>query len=73
MSSNQQRPPMDAETRAAWAEELAAHYRAGKSVRVLAHTYGRSYGMVHRLLSEAGVEFRPRGGNQKSGSGGRDV
>lgn len=59
------------EAREALAEQLAARYRAGESVRVLAASTRRSYGMVHRLLEEAGVEFRPRGGNHKSGSGGR--
>jgi predicted transcriptional regulator len=42
--------------------ELVARYRAGDSIRELAASTGRSYGFVHRLLSEAGVELRGRGG-----------
>lgn len=31
------------------------------SVRAISEDTGRSYGAIHRLLSEAGVAFRPRG------------
>ncbi|MEU1596656.1 helix-turn-helix domain-containing protein [Streptomyces sp. NPDC005708] len=41
---------------------LKAEYEAGTSVRRIAEATGRSYGAVHRLLAEAGVQFRPRGG-----------
>ena len=47
-------------------EELAAvlkaKYDQGASIRVLAEETGRSYGFVHRLLSESGVRLRSRGG-----------
>ncbi|WP_446047526.1 helix-turn-helix domain-containing protein [Streptomyces olivaceus] len=36
--------------------------RQGASVRVLAEGCGRSYGFVHRLLTEAGTTMRTRGG-----------
>lgn len=35
---------------------------AGKSIREIADESGRSYGFVHRVLNEAGVELRGRGG-----------
>ncbi|KXA67449.1 hypothetical protein HMPREF3223_00978 [Cutibacterium avidum] len=44
------------------AEELAGRYNQGASIRSLARESGRSYGLVQKLLREAGVEFRPRGG-----------
>jgi hypothetical protein len=46
--------------------DLKSWYEAGESVRSLSVSTGRSYGFVHRLLTEAGVELRPRGGNQRS-------
>lgn len=49
-------------TRAAAAGELVDRYENGASVRALAELYGRSYGWVHRMLTEFGVQFRPRGG-----------
>lgn len=43
-------------------QELATEfYGDGRSVREIARKLGRSYGYVHKLLAEAGVEFRPRG------------
>ena len=50
------------EAREAMTHELVARYRAGDSIRELAASTGRSYGFVHRLLSESGVELRGRGG-----------
>ncbi|MER7841504.1 helix-turn-helix domain-containing protein [Streptomyces sp. NPDC096040] len=44
------------------AAELKARYEAGTSIRALAEATGRSYGGVHRLLADAGVAFRSRGG-----------
>lgn len=44
------------------ADELKRRYDSGESIRMLAAATGRSYGFVHRLLSEAGVELRGRGG-----------
>lgn len=37
----------------------------GASVREIAERFGRSYGAAHRMLAEAGVTFRPRGGSVK--------
>jgi hypothetical protein len=46
---------------------VVRRYKAGKSVRDIAREEDRSYGLIHRLLIESGVVFRPRGGarNQK--------
>ncbi|MEV4079708.1 helix-turn-helix domain-containing protein [Nonomuraea fuscirosea] len=51
------------------AQHLAGRYQAGESVRVLALSIGRSYGFVHALLEEAGVELRHRGGNHRPRTG----
>jgi predicted transcriptional regulator len=42
--------------------ELKKAYDKGKSIRELADLHGRSYGFVHRVLSESGVTLRGRGG-----------
>ena len=42
--------------------ELRKKYEKGASIRALAESTGRSYGFVHRVLSEAGVTRRSRGG-----------
>ena len=44
------------------AADLTRKYTAGASIRDLAESTGRSYGFVHRLLSESGVALRGRGG-----------
>ncbi|MFJ9557685.1 helix-turn-helix domain-containing protein [Nocardiopsis sp. NPDC101807] len=44
------------------AAQLRRRYDSGESIRMLAAATGRSYGFVHRLLSEAGAELRGRGG-----------
>jgi predicted transcriptional regulator len=44
------------------AADLRKKYVGGASIRELATSTGRSYGFVHRLLSESGVELRGRGG-----------
>ncbi|MEU6346519.1 helix-turn-helix domain-containing protein [Streptomyces sp. NPDC046977] len=44
------------------ATELSAAYHGGASIRTLAESTGRSYGFVHRLLTESGVTLRTRGG-----------
>lgn len=44
------------------AGELKRKYDAGQSIRALAESTGRSYGFVHRILSESGVTLRGRGG-----------
>lgn len=40
--------------------ELKRRYDAGESIRSLAMATGRSYGFIHRLLTEAGVTLRGR-------------
>jgi hypothetical protein len=44
------------------AADLRRKYDGGKSIRTIAAETGRSYGFVHRLLSESGVRLRSRGG-----------
>jgi hypothetical protein len=44
------------------AADLKRRYAGGSSIRDLASETGRSYGFVHRMLSEAGVTLRGRGG-----------
>lgn len=44
------------------ASELKKRYGAGESIRSLAASTGRSYGFVHRILTESGVTLRGRGG-----------
>ena len=53
--------PITGDARRALAEQLAAAYREGASIRVLAVRTGRSYGAVRQLLVEAGVQLRTRG------------
>ena len=42
--------------------DLKKRYESGESIRALAEEQGRSYGFVHRILSESGVTLRGRGG-----------
>ncbi|WP_406430381.1 helix-turn-helix domain-containing protein [Streptomyces sp. NBC_00631] len=42
--------------------ELKKAYDKGASIRTLAQGCGRSYGFVHRLLTEADTTLRSRGG-----------
>ncbi|MFD5732525.1 helix-turn-helix domain-containing protein [Streptomyces sioyaensis] len=42
------------------ASSLQRKYDSGASIRELAEETGRSYGFVHRMLSEAGVTQRAR-------------
>jgi hypothetical protein len=44
------------------AGDLKKRYSAGESIRALAASTGRSYGFIHRILSESGVTLRGRGG-----------
>ncbi len=45
---------------------LRAEYEKGASIRTLAESTGRSYGFVHRILSESGVKLRGRGGPKRA-------
>jgi hypothetical protein len=47
------------------ASDLAERYGAGESIRSLASSTGRSYGFIHRILTEMGVTLRSRGGAPK--------
>ena len=40
------------------ATDLKKRYDSGESIRALAHATGRSYGFIHRLLTETGVALR---------------
>lgn len=44
------------------AAELTKQYEKGRSIRELADKHQRSYGFIHRLLSENDVTLRGRGG-----------
>lgn len=44
------------------ATDLKSRYDSGESIRSLAAATGRSYGFIHRLLTETGVQLRGRGG-----------
>lgn len=54
-------------------ERIRAAYTGGMSLRAIASDTGRSYGWVHRTLTEAGVDMRPRGGRGLSPFGGLTV
>lgn len=51
------------------AADLKKAYESGVSIRTLAEGTGRSYGFVHRILTEAGVAMRTRGGDTRSQPG----
>ncbi len=44
------------------ARELKKQYLAGRSIRELAEEHARSYGFVHRILSDTNTKLRGRGG-----------
>lgn len=48
--------------RATLAKDLVKRYVSGESIQELANSTGRSYAWVHRVLTESGVQLRPRGG-----------
>ena len=50
------------EDRSKLAADLKSRYNAGESIRSLAVATGRSYGFIHRILTETGVALRGRGG-----------
>ena len=53
------------------ASDLSKRYGAGESIRSLAVATGRSYGFVHRILTETGVALRGRGGAPKKAAAGK--
>ncbi len=52
--------------RTSLADELRKRYDGGESIRSLATSTNRSYGFVHRLLSESGATLRSRGGANRN-------
>jgi len=48
--------------RAKLAATIRRRYDAGESIRALATSTGRSYGFIHRILTETGAALRGRGG-----------
>lgn len=48
------------------ANDLKKKYNSGASIRELADATGRSYGFVHRVLTESGATLRGRGGATRS-------
>ena len=52
--------------RASLAGELRQRYDQGESIRSLATSTNRSYGFVHRILSESGASLRSRGGANRN-------
>ena len=54
------------EDRRKLAADLSRRYGAGESIRSLATATGRSYGFIHRILTETGVALRGRGGAPKN-------
>ncbi len=48
--------------RSTLADDLKAKYASGASIRALAEETGRSYGFVHRILTQNDVPLRGRGG-----------
>lgn len=53
------------------ATDLKKRYDSGESIRALATATGRSYGFVHRILTENGVTLRGRGGATRGKVGAR--
>jgi DNA-directed RNA polymerase specialized sigma24 family protein len=51
------------EARTIMAGEVLRAYAEGKPIRQIAQEQDRSYGAVHRMLTDAGVELRKRGGS----------
>ena len=49
------------------AADLKKRYDGGASIRSLAESTGRSYGFIHRILSESGTAMRNRGGRRAQG------
>ena len=49
------------------ATDLKKRYDDGASIRSLAESTGRSYGFIHRILSDSGTAMRNRGGRTAQG------
>ena len=48
--------------RSTWTKDYLRRYSGGDSIRTIARETGRSYGFVHRILTEGGATIRGRGG-----------
>lgn len=46
-------------------KDLVRRYNSGESIRAIAASTGRSYGFIHRVLTESGVQLRQRGGARR--------
>ncbi|MEW2295624.1 helix-turn-helix domain-containing protein [Streptomyces sp. NPDC006743] len=53
--------------RAQLAREMREQYERGMSIRAIAEAHSRSYGFVHRVLTETDVPLRGRGGPRPGG------
>ncbi|MER7986467.1 helix-turn-helix domain-containing protein [Streptomyces noursei] len=60
------RKPVKGQQQKVVAKVLLAKYDAGASIRALAAESGRSYGYVHRTLTEAGAVLRTNGGKRRT-------
>ena len=69
MKQSQNADSARAAVRSDLASDLKRRYDNGESIRSLAAATGRSYGFVHRLLTEAGATLRGRGGATRRGRG----
>lgn len=47
--------------------QIARKYERGMSIRALAAETGRSYGFIHRIVTESDVPMRARGGTVTQG------
>lgn len=47
-------------------KKIVGMYNKKTPIRAIAEQTGRSYGAIHRLLGEAGVTMRSRGGDHRS-------
>lgn len=45
-------------------KSIIGMYGNDMSMRDIAASLGRSYGSVHRVLADSGVQIKPRGGNR---------
>jgi helix-turn-helix protein len=45
-----------------FAVQVAEQYAGGMTIREIATFHGRSFGNIHKILTEGGVTFRGRGG-----------
>lgn len=59
------KPRLKGEKRKRTARSLAKEYDAGATIRSLAAVWDMSYGTVRKLLLEAGVKLRKRGGRAR--------